>query len=168
MPPKKRKPTNVGKIKHTISVIKPTEKADDIDYGVDDQEIDQSEIDDVQSELKDEPVPDLAVIDPVQTLKERYEYKPVIRTQITFVTPENRITSEILTKFECADIISVRSKQIENGGMCFADVQELTDPLDMARKELIDKKCPLDVIRSITDKVFERWHVNEMVIPSDF
>ena len=168
MPPKKDttsqpKPRRLGKLK---TLEKPVE--DEVDFTVDDTEIDTHvPDDDAQSEMR-EPVPDLAAVDPMQILKERYEYKPVIRMQITFVTPENRITSEIMTKFECAQVISVRAKQIENGGTCFTDTQELSDPIEMARKELFDKKCPLDVVRGITDKVFERWHVNEMVIPSDF
>jgi len=139
------------------------EQADEIDEQADaDAEADEMEVD-----VTDE-IPELAATDPVQSLKERYEYKPVLRTEIVFVTPENRITSEILTRFECTEVLSIRSKQIENGGTCYTDVQDLTDPLEMARKELIDKRCPLDVVRMITDKIAESWHINEMAIPSDF
>jgi len=41
----------------------------------------------------------------------------------------------------------------------------------MAKKELIDKKCPLSIIRVRTTNgqttIAEKWHVNEMAIPYD-
>lgn len=100
-------------------------------------------------------------------VKERYEYKPIIRTEIVYRKPEDRITSEVMTKFEYCEIISHRAKQIENGGQSFTDVGELTDPLAIAKKEISDKKCPLCVVRMITDKIAEKWSVNELAIPFD-
>lgn len=184
MPPKKNntklKTDDTNKVKPTkpVKLTKkskpdksveetPIETTDDIDYG--DQEETQEELpEEDQDDTLDQPVPNLIPIDINQSLKERYEYKPVVQTEIVFLSDENRQTSEVLTKFEVTEIISIRAKQIENGGSCFTDVQDLTDPLEMAKKELLDKKCPLDVIRSITDKIYEKWHVNEMAIPSDF
>lgn len=172
MPLKKRsqvkkggKPSKSNTKTHTKPHAKRIEDVD-VDYGVDDLVDSAGEpIEDLE-EVDD--IPDLAVIDPLQTLKEKYEYHPKVQHEIVFVHPDNRITSEVNTLFEIGEIMSTRAKQIENGGTCFTDVGELSDPLAMAKKELLDKRCPLDVIREITDKVYERWHVNEMALPAGF
>jgi DNA-directed RNA polymerase subunit K/omega len=105
------------------------------------------------------------VIPQIRKMKEKYGFQPEPKIDIVFVAPENRVMSEIMTKFEYTDVISVRAKQIENGGQCYTDVGNIDDPLAMAKKEIIDKKCPLDIKRPLTDKISERWHVNEMSIP---
>jgi len=96
------------------------------------------------------------------------DMQPIIQKEIIILDSENCKTSEILTQFEYTEIISHRAKQIENGGICFTDVQYLTDPIMMAEKELKDGKCPLDIIRMLTDKIGERWHVNEMAIDYEY
>ena len=136
---------------------------EEIDYGVDGYNEDHNDNDEPsESNEPSEEINDFTAI------KEYYEYKPLIRTEIIFLTPENRKTSEIMTRFEVAEVLSHRAKQIEKGGRCFTDIGELTDPLEIAKKELVDKKCPFDVIRHITDNIYERWHVNEMSLPLDY
>ena len=172
MPPKSKssKSTDVSKSKSSksTSVSKSTGKskqleakvdlADDVDYADEKPELEEIE-EDEEDEIN---------VPSNEPNKERYEYTPTCVKNIIYVLPENRRTSEVLTKFECTDIISTRAVQIEQGGTCFTDCSLLSDPLHMARKELMDKKCPLDVIRAITDTIFERWHVNEMGLPADF
>jgi DNA-directed RNA polymerase I, II, and III subunit RPABC2 len=106
-----------------------------------------------------------------EVTKERYEYKPVIRSEIVYVHPDNRITSEIMSKFELCEVRSHRAKQLESGLPAFTDIGNLTDPLAIANKEILDKKCPLDIVRVILEhnnmKIAEKWHVNEMGIPPD-
>jgi DNA-directed RNA polymerase I, II, and III subunit RPABC2 len=99
--------------------------------------------------------------------KERYEYRPVIRTQIVYKLPADRVTSEVMSKFELCEVISIRARQLEICDKVFTDIADLTNPLDIARKEIRDRKCPLDIIRMITETIAERWHVNEMAIPPD-
>ena len=105
------------------------------------------------------------------TTKERYEYKPVISSEIIYVHPENRITSDVMSKFELCEVRSHRAKQIESGLLPFTDIGDLTDPLAIANKEICDKKCPLDIVRVILEhnniKIAEKWHVNELAIPAD-
>lgn len=151
----KDKTRKTGKVKK----LNPKPPIETIDYGVDNLSDNAGEISD---ESKDkEEIPELTT-DVNQSLKERYEYNPVVRTEIVYLTPENRKTSEIMTRFEYTEIISQRAKQIENGGPCYTDVDDLTDPIDMAEKEVRDKKCPLDIIRMISANVAELWHANEM------
>jgi hypothetical protein len=135
------------------------ENKDEIDYSVDDMDQEDNEV------LNDQE-PDI-LIDERQSFKERYEYKPALIKEIVFLHPNNRLTSECMTKFEYAEVISIRAKQIENGGICFTDVSNLTDPREMAIKEITEKQCPITVIRMLTDVIGERWNINEMAIPYD-
>ncbi len=124
----------------------------------------------IDEEVEDfDDVPDLEYVS--NSTKERYEYNPVLRSEIVYVHPDNRITSEVMSKFELCEVRSHRAKQIESGLLPFVEVGELTDPLEIANKEIKNKKCPLDIIRVILEhnnmKIAERWHVNEMAIPDD-
>jgi len=100
-------------------------------------------------------------------VKEKYEYKPVINKEIIFLHPKNRKTSEIMTSFEFTNVISIRARQIELGGSVFTDVDNLLDPIKMAEKEVRDKKCPLGIIRHLSENIAEKWQVNEMGIPEE-
>lgn len=113
----------------------------------------------------DDEVPPLEFVS--DSTKERYEYRPVLRTEIVYRKPEDRVTSEVMTKFELCEIISIRAKQLEQGKTVFTDVGDLTDPPAIAKKEIVDKKCPLSIVRMITDRIAEKWQVNEMAIPYD-
>ena len=39
-----------------------------------------------------------------------------------------------------------------------------SDPLEIARKELSQKKIPLMIRRFLPDGSYEDWHINELVI----
>lgn len=125
----------------------------DLDYGISSDE-EEEEYDEEE-------------LTPMQIMKERYEYKPLVRREITNLEATNRITSEIMTKFEYARVIAIRAKQLEKGGLAFTEIGNITDYKKIAEKEVYDKKCPLDLIRYVSDNVIERWHVNEMGIPND-
>lgn len=103
----------------------------------------------------------------MQEIRNSLEYRAPVEAQIVYLSPEKRRTSEIMTKFEYTKVVADRAEQIKNGSVCFTDVEGLSDPIEMAKKEVHDKKCPLDIRRMITDKIAERWHVNEMAIPPD-
>jgi DNA-directed RNA polymerase I, II, and III subunit RPABC2 len=168
MPPKKARPALAPPVKVKEQVVDSPKNESDSES--EDEKIDES------ADLPDLDDDDVSTTDTIKTTtdpiiissKERYEFKPTISTEIVFVSPENRITSEFMTRFECTEITSHRAKQIENGCECFTDVSNLSDPLEMARKELNDRRCPLDIVRMLTDRVAERWHANEMVIPANY
>lgn len=148
---------NTNKTRRRVVKKNTPDLSDNIDYGLDGEDVvpdldDDNDADndvDVETEEKTE-------------LTERYEYQPVVRKEIVYVTPENRVTSEIMTRYEYTEVISIRAKHIEDGGQCFTDVGNITDPIEMAEKELRDRKCPLDITRMLSDNVAELWHVNEM------
>jgi DNA-directed RNA polymerase I, II, and III subunit RPABC2 len=110
---------------------------------------------------------DMPALELTNTTRERFEYKPLLHTEIVFKNPKDRITSEVMTRFELCEVMSIRAKQLETGRKIFTDVGNMTDPLEIAKKEILDKRCPLSIVRMLTDKVAEKWHVNEMAIPYD-
>jgi len=81
------------------------------------------------------------------------------------VKSENRITSNMLSIYEFIELISIRASQIENGSHVFTDVTGYSDPIEMAKKEVIDNRCPLYVKRGIGMNRYELWSPNVMSKP---
>lgn len=184
MPPKSSKaskPTKSGKNTKSSKSTKPAvEKLSDITDEVD--EVDEkepvSDSDDDAAETVPEEVDEtdeaeeMPALEAVSmALKEKYEYKPLQRVKTVYVRPKDRITSEVMTKFEYAEAISIRAKQLEDGDEPYTNVGDLQDPVDMAKKEIADKKCTLSVVRNRTFEgdttIAELWQINEMAIPYD-
>jgi DNA-directed RNA polymerase I, II, and III subunit RPABC2 len=86
--------------------------------------------------------------------------------KIEITTPnDRRITSEIMTLSEYTRVISERAKQIENGSMIFVDLKGESNPIKLAEIEILQKKCPIKIIRYITPHIKEIYSVNEMIVP---
>jgi DNA-directed RNA polymerase subunit K/omega len=83
---------------------------------------------------------------------------------ITYVDPSDRKTSHILTKYERAMVIATRASQIQKTGVYYIDntILRLDDPVAIATRELIDRKCPINIVRKITETTAELWDVNHM------
>ena len=85
------------------------------------------------------------------------------------IPDEERMSSNYLTLEEETEARGIRVTQIEGGAPVFTDVEGFTDPIEMARKELLDKKSPLILIREMrrdkTGRYVELWKVNEMTLP---
>lgn len=81
------------------------------------------------------------------------------------VAMEDRITSDILSKYEIVELISIRATQISKGDKPFTDVESLRDPIAMAKKELYDNRCPLLVKRGVGNNMYEYWNPNYMSKP---
>ncbi|KAL9645715.1 hypothetical protein ABK040_003447 [Willaertia magna] len=83
------------------------------------------------------------------------------------VPKEDRKTTRKMTKFEKARILGTRALQISMNAPITVELQGETDPLQIARKELQQKKIPMIVRRYLPDKSYEDWHVNELEIDFD-
>jgi DNA-directed RNA polymerase subunit K/omega len=81
------------------------------------------------------------------------------------VKSEDKITSNILTIYEMTELISIRATQISNGSYIFTDISGINDPMEMAKKEIIDNRCPLYVKRYIGLSKYELWSPNLMIKP---
>ena len=115
--------------------------------------------------------PKIAKKKKVQIVENIPEDRPIIPNkyevskELFFIRPENRMTSEFITKYEFARVVAIRAKQIEKDNLVFTQIApSITDPMAMAVQEIRDKKCPLSVVRRIGLNLAEKWDVNEMVV----
>jgi DNA-directed RNA polymerases I, II, and III subunit RPABC2 len=69
-----------------------------------------------------------------------------------------------MTKYERARILGTRALQIAMGAPVMVELEGETDPLEIARKELKDRKIPIIIRRYLPDGSFEDWGVDELHI----
>jgi DNA-directed RNA polymerases I, II, and III subunit RPABC2 len=79
------------------------------------------------------------------------------------VHPQNRILSEYLSRYEYSKVIGIRAEQLTQGAIPYVDVKNMNDPIEMAKKELNENKCPLSIKRYIGLNKYEIWSVNEVI-----
>ncbi|KAL6925122.1 hypothetical protein ACHAP8_001118 [Fusarium lateritium] len=78
--------------------------------------------------------------------------------------PENeRTTTPYMTKYERARILGTRALQISMNAPVLVDLEGETDPLQIAIKEMREKKIPLIVRRYMPDGYYEDWTCEELL-----
>jgi DNA-directed RNA polymerase subunit K/omega len=96
-------------------------------------------------------------------------FQSIIVDKKTPTAQISRRTLPILTKYERANAIGTRARQIGMNYPVFVNVSGMEDEVEMARKELLAGKCPLIVRRVFPDHTiaiphFEDWFVSELSI----
>ncbi|EFX00381.1 DNA-directed RNA polymerase and 3 subunit rpb6 [Grosmannia clavigera kw1407] len=76
---------------------------------------------------------------------------------------DQRSTTPFLTKYEKARILGTRALQISMNAPVLVDLEGETDPLQIAIKELREKKVPLIVRRYLPDGFYEDWTCEELL-----
>jgi DNA-directed RNA polymerase I, II, and III subunit RPABC2 len=76
---------------------------------------------------------------------------------------EERSTTPYMTKYERARILGTRALQISMNAPVLVDLEGETDPLQIAIKELREKKIPLIVRRYMPDGWYEDWTCEELL-----
>ena len=95
----------------------------------------------------------------IETAERRY-----INEDITHRIADNERTSRpYLTKYEKAKLIGIRAKQISMGAKITIDTQGISDVIDIAKKELFEKKTPLIVRRYMPNNMYEDWKISELI-----
>ncbi|KAI5192481.1 DNA-directed RNA polymerases I, II, and III subunit RPABC2 [Nematocida minor] len=79
------------------------------------------------------------------------------------IEAEKRFTSPIMTKFERAKILGIRAQQISMSAPIMVEYGDETDPVEIAKKELKEKKTPLIVLRRLPDSTYEKWAVKDLI-----
>ncbi|KAF9643848.1 RNA polymerase Rpb6 [Thelephora ganbajun] len=74
-----------------------------------------------------------------------------------------RITTRYLTKYERARILGTRALQISMNAPVLVPLDGETDALQIAIKELSQRKIPLIIRRYLPDGSFEDWSVSELI-----
>jgi len=75
-----------------------------------------------------------------------------------------RVTTPYLTKYERARILGTRALQISMNAPVLVPLDGETDALEIAIKELSQRKIPLIIRRYLPDGSFEDWSVSELII----
>ena len=65
-----------------------------------------------------------------------------------------------LTKYEKINLLSIRAKQISNGSKIFVKYNILETPLEIAKRELEQKKIPFKIKRMYPNGYFEYFKIN--------
>lgn len=76
---------------------------------------------------------------------------------------EKRTTTPYMTKYERARVLGTRALQISMNAPVLVDLEGETDPLQIAIKELREKKIPLVVRRYLPDGYYEDWTCEELL-----
>lgn len=80
------------------------------------------------------------------------------------IPKEKRTTTPYMTKYERARILGTRALQISLNAPVLVDIEGETDPLQIAMKELAQKKIPLVIRRHLPDGSYEDWGCDELII----
>lgn len=80
------------------------------------------------------------------------------------IRSDTKVTTRYLTKYERARILGTRALQISHGAAIMVDPQGESDPLEIARKELIQGKIPIVIRRYLPDNSFEDWRISELIV----
>ncbi|XP_073131053.1 DNA-directed RNA polymerases II, IV and V subunit 6A-like [Henckelia pumila] len=79
-------------------------------------------------------------------------------------TKRPRKTSKYMTKYERARILGTRAVQISMNAPVMVELEGETDPLEIAMKELRQRKIPFTIRRYLPDGSYEDWGVDELIV----
>jgi DNA-directed RNA polymerase I, II, and III subunit RPABC2 len=89
---------------------------------------------------------------------------PVAGANGQAIDKASRITTRYLTKYERARILGTRALQLSMNAPPMVELEGETDPLQIAMKELRERKIPLVIRRFLPDNSFEDWSLDELII----
>ena len=96
--------------------------------------------------------------------EEELEYKVDIKDYSEELLPkEERVTIPYLTKYEKCQLISCRAQQLSMGSIPLVNVGKIKDIVEIAEKELKERKMPLIVRRVLPNGKYEDWKVEELI-----
>ncbi len=130
----------------------------DEDYAIDadpfedrDPDLEDDEVDLDDEEIDDEYVP--------------AETQVIVTEHINRVADNERTTYNKLTKYEETRLITSRAEQLARGAAPLVDIGDLVDVIEIAKKELKERKIPFTVRRPLhdKDKQFEEWEVKDLI-----
>ncbi|OMH84013.1 DNA-directed RNA polymerases I, II, and III subunit RPABC2 [Zancudomyces culisetae] len=76
---------------------------------------------------------------------------------------KERVTTPYMTKYERARILGTRALQLSLSAPVMVELEGESDPLEIAAKELREKKIPLIIRRYLPDGSYEDWRVQDLI-----
>lgn len=71
-------------------------------------------------------------------------------------------TSPVITRYERANVLGIRTEQIARGAQPFVEHQ--ADASATALKEYLERRTPLVVVRNMPDGTKEYWKIADMAV----
>ncbi|KAI3513528.1 hypothetical protein L1887_20864 [Cichorium endivia] len=128
----------------------------DMDAGGYDDEPNEPELEEGAEEEIDGDKPDEDVPDPLLGDNEDKEEQEAVE--------KPRKTIKYMTKYERARILGTRALQISMNAPVMVELEGETDPLEIAMKELRQRKIPFTIRRYLPDGSYEDWGVDELIV----
>ena len=92
------------------------------------------------------------------------EFDDLKATYQSMISRRDRKTIPILSKYERTRVVGERAIQISMGAPPLVEVGNLENPVDIAEKELREKKIPYIIKRVLPNGLIELWSVDELRI----
>jgi len=124
---------------------------DDAGVNVEEADIEIEELNDVAVNNSNQ-INEIKETDEVIGFKETYSDMQV----------KKRKTIPVLTKYEKTRVVGKRAMQISKGAPPLVDVGNLESPVDIALKELRERKIPYIIRRPLPNGTYEDWRVDEL------
>lgn len=80
------------------------------------------------------------------------------------VSGSQRQTTPFMTKYERARVLGTRALQIAMCAPVMVELEGETDPLQIAMKELKQRRIPIIIRRYLPDGSYEDWGIDELMI----
>ena len=80
------------------------------------------------------------------------------------ISRDKRVTTPYMTKYERARVLGTRALQISMCAPIMVEIENETDPLEIAKKELKEKKIPFVIQRNLPDGSYEYWPIQDLII----
>ena len=77
------------------------------------------------------------------------------------------LSEAVLSKYELTKVLGTRIQQVCNGGALFVERMEHETIPDVVQRELLERRCPLMLVRTMPNGIKKTYKVSEMVIRED-
>jgi len=131
------------------------------DVGLED-ELPQEETFDEEQPQENPETEEVADVEFTETSE--VEIAPITQAQHPPVGHVKKITTRYLTKYERARILGTRALQLSMNAPVMVELEGETDPLQIAQKELRERKIPIIIRRHLPNGSCEDWALDELII----
>jgi DNA-directed RNA polymerase I, II, and III subunit RPABC2 len=138
-------------------------------YGDDQEEGEDCEL--IPAEDEDSEDGEFEVREVNEAMREKEEYFRKLQKEDERTTPvpaNQRITLDVLSKYEKARVLGVRAVQLASSAPTYADILPETlstlNALQIAEEELRQQVIPFVLRRHLPDGHYEDWHLHELMI----
>lgn len=77
------------------------------------------------------------------------------------------LSEAVLSKYELTTVLGTRIQQVCNGGALFVERKEDETIPDAVQRELLERRTPFMLVRTMPNGVKKTYRVSEMVIRED-